>query len=285
MIITLTSTNGSLTLNDVATPGYLINNKIIGLGLPKRRISSGERTDRDGGYVGAHLYGMRNVSIPLLIYGTSPNEFETRKAAFTSVIENGEVTVNVTTNDARQFTFDAVIVDADFPYDPNPLKSEGNLELLAPDAILYDNSTSGLVSATLARQTGGGLTWPLTWPLTWSAGSGPTNVVNSGSTVVYPTITLSGVMTNPTITNTTTGLAFKLTPFTSTTGDVVVIQMAPTKRTVLLNGGSIAPLVPTDGSSSWFGLVEGTNRLVLTTSSGSDTVTGLVEWKPGVMGI
>lgn len=283
MIITLTSTSGSLTLNNVATPGYLINKEIIGLGLPKRRISSGNRTDRDGGYVGAHKYGMRNISIPLMIHGSSATEFESRNSAFISVIQGGEVTVNVTTNDSRQFTFDTVLVDADFPYDPNPLKTQGNLELLAPDPILYDNSTAGLLTATLSRQTGGGLTWPLTWPLVWATGSGPTSVVNSGSATVYPTITLTGIMSNPVITNLTTGKVFKLDPFVSTTGDVVVIQMNPSKRTVLLNGGNIAPSVSLD--SSWFGLITGTNTLLLTTSSGSDTVTGLVEWKPGIMGI
>ncbi len=138
------------------------------------------------------------------------------------------------------------------------------------------------MTTTVNLATGGGITWPISWtPVVWQPGAPPTVINNSGNVPLYPLITLTNQMSNPTIKNITTGAFFSLTGFTTSAGDVVVIDMY--NRTVLLNGGSVLPSVTT--ASSWWPLLPGNNSLTLTSTNSSDTVVAAVQWRSGYRGI
>ena len=169
----------------------------------------------------------------------------------------------------------------DMPIGRTPSMCHFKLSLVAPDPNIYDNSAGGALTASLSRQSAGGVTWPITWPITWTGAGAPTVIANSGNIVVYPTVTLTGVMTNPTITNSTVGQFFTLQGLTTVAGDVVVIDML--NRTVLLNGGSVLPYMTS--ASNWLPLLPGNNSMILSTTGSSDTVTGTLSWQAAYRGI
>jgi hypothetical protein len=72
-----------------------------------------------------------------------------------------------------------------------------------------------------------------------TAGStGTFTLANSGSTGTWPVFTLSGLLTNPTITNIATGQQLSYQG-TIAAGQTLVITTNPLSRTVLLNGGDV----------------------------------------------
>ncbi len=278
MIVTL----NSLVFNDPTTGnGLYLDEPITGLGLPPVRTSSGNYSGRDGGYVGAQFYGSRLISLPGRIFANTTAQYEASRMAVEAALAQATVTMLITTNAGAQYLVNAYFDSLDLPITRAAQNTTFQITLIAPDPTVYDNSTGGGNSVTLTRSTGGGITWPITWPITWSGGAGATTVTNTGNVTIYPQITLNNVMSSPIITNTTTGQFFSLPSFTTSTGDVLVIDML--NRSVLLNGGSVLGFAAT--TSTWWPLIPGSNTISLTTGSSGDTVTGTVSWRSGYRGI
>jgi hypothetical protein len=278
MIISL---NGYV-LNDPTSPNAAyLDEPIDGLGLPPVRTSSGNYSGRDGGYVGSQFYGMRFITLTGQFFSNSAATLETNRRALAAAVATGSITLSITTNAGNQYLIFCNIDSLDMPINRTPTVTPFKISLIATDPTIYDNSASGAMSVTVNPARGGGITWPITWPITWAAGSQPTTVNNSGNVTIFPTITLTDKMTNPTITNQTTGQFFSLTGLTTTAGDVLKIDMK--NRTVLLNGGSVLPFVTS--TSSWWPLLPGNNSVNLTTASGTDTTVATLTWRSGYRGI
>jgi hypothetical protein len=275
------SVNG-FVLNDPTNPNQVyLDEPVGGLSLPPIRTSSSNYSGRDGGYVGSQFYGMRLISLTGYIFATSAANLWTIRKAFETAVAAPSVTLNISTDDGGQYLINGYLDALDIPISRTTTKAPYNLTIIAADPVIYDNSAAGSPSVILGRQAGGGITWPITWPITWVGGTGLTTIINPGNVTLYPIITLTDQMTNPIITNTTTGQSFSLSGLVTTTGAVVVIDM--NNRTVLLNGGSILPYLTT--ASSWIALIPGSNSLILNTSNSGDTVAGTVSWKTGYRGI
>lgn len=277
----IVSVNG-LVLNDpLSNNGIYLDEPIDGLGLAPIRTSSGDYSGRDGGYVAAQFSGMRLISLTGKIFSSSPATLETTRKALAAAIAQSSITLTITTNGGNQYLITCNVATLDMPIQRSPFKAPFNLQLIAPDPVIYDNSTGGALSTSIGLSVGGGYATPVNWPVNWAPGTVATTITNSGATTVYPTITLTGVMTNPIIKNETTGQFFKLTGFTSAPGDVVVINMKD--RTVILNGGNIQPFVSSD--TTWWTLAVGATSVTLKTSNSADTVTGVISWRNGYKGI
>lgn len=277
--MSLSAKINTFELNDPAT-GITVDGDIVGLGLPDIRTSIGVYSGRNGGYVGAQFYGVRNISVQGRIMADTPAAYEAKRQALEAAVSIGsDLPLEIVTVGGNALLANCKLVKLDIPYVNNPITTRYNLELVAPDPVLYDNSASGLNSVSISPVRGGGITWPPQWPLTWAGSSGPITVTNAGSVTMYPVITLAGSMTNPIITNVTTNQFVDLTGLTAGTTSTVVIDMSA--PSVLLDGGSALSYV--SSASDWIGLIPGSNTLKLTTSSGSDTVTGTVQWRSGVM--
>ncbi|MGO4470331.1 hypothetical protein AB4Y95_00130 [Arthrobacter sp. M-10] len=277
----IVSLNG-FVLNDPNNPnGLFLDEPIDGLGLAPIRTSSGNYSGRDGGYVGSQFYGMRLITLTGFFFSSSPAALESSRRALAAAIATPAVTMNITTNGGSQYLLNCNIDSLDMPILRSINKAPFKITLIATDPIIYDNSASGSMSVTVNPARGGGITWPITWPITWAAGSAPTTVNNTGNATIFPTITLTDKMTNPSITNQTTGQFFTLTGLTTTAGDVLKIDMK--NRTVLLNGGSVLPFMTS--TSSWWPLIPGNNSINLTTNDGTDTTVATVSWRSGYRGI
>ncbi|WP_427007201.1 phage distal tail protein [Pseudarthrobacter sp. H2] len=277
MIISL---NGFVLNDPNSVNAAYLDEPIEGLGLPPIRTSSGNYSGRDGGYVGSQFYGMRLITLTGQFFGT-PATLETTRRNLAAAVATSSVAMNITTNAGNQYLVNCNIDSLDMPILRSINQAPFKISLIATDPTIYDNSASGLMSVTVNPARGGGITWPITWPITWAAGSQPTTVNNTGNVTIYPTITLINKMTNPSITNQTTGQFFTLTGLTTTAGDTLVIDMK--NRTVLLNGGSVLPFVTS--SSSWWPLLPGNNSINLTTADGTDTTVATVSWRSGYRGI
>jgi phage-related protein len=113
-----------------------------------------------------------------------------------------------------------------------------------------------------------GRTYNRTYNLVYGSGSyaTTTNVVNSGWATTYPTITLNGPITNPTLGNVTTGQYLNLSGTFANT-DTLVLDLY--NKLITLNGVSARNLLST---GSWFDAPPGTSQYYLT---GSFTTVGL----------
>lgn len=277
MILTL---NG-YKLNDITDPTTVAwldkSPGIQGLEIPTARTSTGNYAGRLGGWIGAQYFSARDITIPGHIFSGNVATHEAARAALQQAVTNQTVTVNITTNAGNQYTIYANFLDFQMPW-ADIFKSNFKLELFAGDPLIYATGSNETIS--LAPALSGGVIWPITWPLTYSAGSAPSTLVNTGSVPVNPTITLTGTMTNPILTNLTTGAFMGLNIVTGPS-DTVVISMS--QHTILLDGSSIFGDQQA-GSSFWY-LATGSNAIQLSTASTSDTVTGSASWQSGVMGI
>lgn len=276
MTITL---NGYL-INDAST-GVWLDVQIDGLSLPLIRTSSGNYSGRDGGYVGSQFYGARDIALQGTVNATNISALETTRKAFQTALTGQTVTMGIVTNAGASYVIYANLVDFQMPIPRGLFVAPFKIELLAADPTIYDNAGGGALTANVSRIVSGGYTYPVTYPVTYAGATGPTTVTNAGTSAVYPTVTMTGTMTNPVLTNNTTGAFLSLTPLTTGPGDTVTIDMR--QRQVLLNGGSIYGLV--SGLSTFWSLQPGGNSISLTTSSGADTVTAVVSWRSGYMGI
>lgn len=269
-------------LNDPDNRVYL-NDQIEGLDYPDIRTSKGMLSGQNGGFIGAQFLEPRAISIIGTIFSSDVTEAKQKRRNIQAALplHPEVIEVVIEDDDGATYLVYANLISFKMPIERNPIKSRFKIELEAPDPIIYDNASGSELTVTLQRVVQGGFTWPITWPLVWASASGAVTVNNNGTTFVQPTITLTDTMTNPVLTNETTGQVFEFDDLTTTAGDVVLIDMRA--RTVTLNGGSILQkVVP---SSTWWGLEVGSNDIKLETSSGSDDVTGELSWRNGLLGI
>jgi hypothetical protein len=269
--------------NDADYKGY-ITGKVEGLGPPSNRVSRGSYAGRSGGYSGQRYWDPRLITVTGLLIADTVTEMQNRRADWSDAfswldelqlviqLENGnEYLINCSVDGTP--TLDYIPLD--------PLRAPFSVSFLADDPVIYDNTAGHATSVTLSRVAGGGITWPLSWPLSWPAGAAGSTVNNTGTVPIYPVITLTGSMTNPVLSNQTTGEFISLPGFTAPSDAVVLVDLY--NHTITLNGGNVAGLL--GAGSSWWGLQKGQNTIKLTTSDVADTVTGTMVWRNGVMGI
>lgn len=140
------------------------------------------------------------------------------------------------------------------------------IEMAAPDPLLYSASAT-TVNIPLAVPTGG-LTFPATFPLVFGTTGtfGSVNVTNSGNANSAPTFRVYGPVTNPSLTNYTSGTTFTV-GITLASGEFLDIDMSA--RTVLLGGTGNRYSYVT--APNWWELVPGVNEVRFTASTGSSS--------------
>lgn len=267
-------------LNDDTTQFYL-DEDIVGLSLPEIRTSMGNYSGRDGGYVGAQFYGMRQISLQGQVFGEDIPTIEQKRRDIQEALRAHSVTMRIVTDGGQSYVIYCNLLRFDMPIKRTLNIAPFKIELLATDPLIYDDTNGVALTAALAKVVGGGYNTPVTYPVIWAPSAQPTTVINSGNAKVYPIVTMTDSATDPVIYNQTTGQLFGLTGFTMADGDVLVIDMR--ERTVTLNGGSVFNKI--SSGSEWWGLEIGGNALLLDSGSGSDHLDATISWRPAYMGI
>lgn len=266
-----------LTLGS-GTP-YALKPPLEGLETSPIRTSSYDYSGRDGGEVPEQFYSMRQISIPGAIVSNCDTHEDDRKALRLAFPIRQSVPLYVTTFSGKVYRVDAKVVDFKMPIVSDSL-SDFKIELLCGDPLIYDESEGGLWDVTVTRKFSGGYVTPYILPVIWQPSSLPVNVTNSGESDIYPTILITGVGTNPVISNLTTGELMQVN-VSLRQGDVLTLDMR--NRVATLNGGSVIGLKTSN--STWWRLAQGDNIIELDSLNGSDTVIAHVTWNSGQMGL
>lgn len=266
---------------------YLIGTPVVGLSKPPIRTADGDYAGRDGGYVSAQFYGKRRISITGWIKADTCEENEDMRANLASALAIRQLLPVF----IRTFTNNIYLAEA-YPIDlqmdiTSPKLSAFKIDLVCPNPYLFDGGDgvdpdSGWIEQTITKFVGGGYVTPYSLPVQWAPGTQPNIITNTGDSYIYPQLKLNGKFTNPRITNITENAFIELN-VTTTTGDEIIIDMAPERRTITLNGGSI--LASRTSESSWWGLRPGDNIIELTSDAGDDADTAVVRWRAQFTGI
>ncbi|PKV95927.1 tail protein [Amycolatopsis echigonensis] len=133
-------------------------------------------------------------------------------------------------------------------------------------ATVVSTSTDGLDWAT-----GGGLDWSTGGGLNWgtSGSTGLLSMTNSGTAPTWPVFRISGPMTNPTLTDPTTGNVIAYTGFVDV-GQTLVIDCSPFTRTVNLNGIDRSGAL---SSAAWIQIPAGGTTVLQFSGSGAGSLT------------
>lgn len=121
-----------------------------------------------------------------------------------------------------------------------------------------------------------GRTYDRVYDLTYGGGSSGGSVLNTGNTTTYPVITITGPITNPTISNNTTG-QFVTVNTTLLASDSLIIDLY--EKTITLNGSYARNLL--NNNSEWFGCAPGTTGISFAGSTYTiGTTTATMTYRP-----
>jgi hypothetical protein len=260
---------------------------IEGLESPAIRSSSYDRSGEHGGVMNNVLYGARLITLNGRIASNTLAAFEQKRRALESAtritrdssgLAEGK-TLYLTTMDDLQLQTMVYLQTSLKMAIETPLSAKFQLQLYAPDFAL-DSQT--LQSASLGRYGGGGFILPVIAPIVSTVGTGGTGSVTNGGTVEsYPILRFNGQLTNPRLTNTTTGETILL-EMTIASGEQVVVDM---KNRTIVQGGVTNRISKKSSDSDFWSLETGVNYLQLTTSDSGDAGTVTVEHRSAYLGL
>ncbi len=141
----------------------------------------------------------------------------------------------------------------------------------ANDPRWYSDAINTQGLALGAATTGFGFNLGFNFGFGGTSTSGTASVTNAGTFPTYPVITLTGPLTNVTLTNQTTGEVLTIA-LTIASGDTLTIDFL--NKTVLLNGTASRYFAK---SGTWWQLQPGANSISFTAQSGSGSAS--VAWR------
>ena len=266
-------------LNESGSSFYL-DDPIDGLtDIPDIRTSQYNKSGMDGGSVSSQYYGMREIAFQGHIFDRDPVALETKRKALIAAIAGKQFELRVVTYSGASYRMQVNLIAFKCPIPKSKYKVIFNMQLIAPDPILYDDLEDDLI-ATVARRVGGGYPTPYVLPIAWNPATQPTNIINSGNISIKPVVELSGKVSNPVLTNLTTGEYFTVEIETAGSDELIIDFK---NRQILLNGGSILALK--GSGSTWMSLASGDNLIQLQTDTPDDTAVALYRYRSGSIGV
>jgi hypothetical protein len=280
---------GSLALISGGLPvtGYTLMQPVDGLEGPPHRTNSFSRPGRHGAIVSSQYYDGRLITLTGTVSGIDYATYlSNRKAliAATNIdLDSNDypiaTRISFTMLDGNSYYMD-VFFDKPTMELTDPTRADFQLTGIAPNPMIFGASQQ--VSSAISPPSGGGYIVSMIAPYISGAATGGSTVINNaGSETAWPVITLTGPLTNPVLTNTTTGEVLQLSPYTIGSGNVVRIDMDA--HTITLNGASL--IATKTATSDWWGLIPGNNNVSVTSTSSSDTGTAVFTYYSPYTGV
>lgn len=252
----------SLTLNNLLIHditqadglGYALHTPITGIDFPTIRLASQDKPGEHGAIVSNQLYGGRQMTLTGIVWASSVSTYNSRRRSLQAairIVKNNFISLPLlckfVTDDGLSLQF--LCYASQFQLDEQEL-NHGNylMGLFAPDPNFYNQTSTTHTIAVSATVT----------------------FANNGDANTYPVFTFNGPLTNPIITNTTTGETFKLDETILSSHSVVVDMQNKT----IIRDGTINDMAAFDVANTWLSLVPGNNSISLTDSSGAGNVSG-----------
>ena len=248
-------------------------------GIPDIRNQDDNRGYADGMFTGRDFLGGRNISMIIQILSSSAASAQanlnTLQQALLPQTSGTTPLYFILSNADTEQVINARV--RGFRTSVNPDYTYGyilaQVEFFCPDPRYY---ASNIQTATLLYSPPTGRIYNRTYNLTYGGGSATitTNIANAGWTDTYPTITLNGPITNPTLGNSTQNAALNFN-VTLSSSDAFVIDLY--NKLVTLNG---QPARNTLISGTWFSASPGNNSYYLTgTGTLAGTTQAIVTWQ------
>jgi hypothetical protein len=233
------------------------------LDMPKVRTSDLTLLRRHGSFAGDDFLDARTITLEFSIFADGEYEMQERIGEFVEAFKIGDeqalmfqlpgvaggVPARVWCRTRRR----SVNMDLEYMYGV----AKATVQLVAADPRIYvEQQQSDNIGLLVVS---GGVTFPMTFNLTFgTVGSGGSMLLdNSGSFDAPVVFRIDGPVTDPVITNDTTGQVLSFTGFIGA-GSYYVVDTAA--RSVLLNG-TASRYNTIDASSDWFDLAPGLNSI------------------------
>lgn len=274
----------SIEISNIILGGYdsgFLFTKFSGFGFPEVRVDVQNRGNYHGAVLGMRKYGRRSMTIEGEIVGLSAADYENKRRALQQALgyDSGLKTVIFNTRGGLSVQADVIVSSAlDLPYQAGKIiRGDFRIEFVAPYPYLVGETEK---TETLDMFSGGGGAIPAGVPFDMSTGgSGAVEITNAGNGDAYPTIEIHGAITNPNVTNETTGKSLSIV-YDLADGDYIVVDMY--NRTVLLNGSNN---ILQYASGDWWTLEPGVNSVKLTASANGENASADVIFRDAYLGI
>lgn len=246
-------------------------------GLPTIRNQDDNRGYADGMFSGTDFLGGRTISITFQTFASSAASAQTNHNLIQAKLlpqKTGTTPLYFILPPSGEQFIDARVralrTSVDSNYTVGMITSQ--VEFFCPDPNYYDST---LQTAAMVVSDPPGRTYNRIYDLVYGSGTyaTTTNITNAGWATTYPTITLNGPITNPTLGNTTTGDYLSLSGTFANT-DIVILDLY--NKLITLNGVSARNLLST---GTWFDAPPGTSQYYLTGSLTTVLITAAnVAW-------
>ena len=254
------------------------------LDRPPLRGSNAERPGRHGSHPGRKVAETRTVEVELTVMSDDPDSALLRgienATAYTEEPEEEDLVIWAGTEQPHlvRARLERVAIPTDHDWSIGHHRSRLQWVATDPRRYLWFEETSPILGMPGGSITG--ITFPLTLPVTFGSGisSGSITVTNSGNAATWPTFTLTGPLTGPTIINANTGQQLRFAPsYVLEDGQTMVIDTDARSVTIDAGVSRRDALI----SADWFPLPAGVPTTITLASTGTyDAGAGLqVAWR------
>lgn len=251
---------------------------IEGLEMPSVRLITEDQSGEDGAYVNSQHYGGRSITITGGIKASTPAAFYTARKSLQNALAVSRSSLGapipkvlkLTTPDDLQYQIEVYVKNITIltkQYNYIPFK----IDLFAPYPFIQSQTLSTI---TLGVGASGGLVYPYDYPVDYGENNSISTTVNNGNAPAYLNITYSGLLTDPVLTNGTTGEYMSIDK-DMIASDTMLIDTQ--LKVITLNSAPALSLKSL--ASSWITLAPGSNILQLTTASGTDTGSATITYR------
>jgi len=257
-----------ITISNGITEGLNITEAEGLYGLPIRG-SELERVDADGGNIYVQRYSMRSIILQIEIITTNADDYFAKVqeivSAFAKTNETKKLVVRRWDTVSTSYSIEARVVES-----PMILEKGGQnniatarVKLRCPDPFWSDE-----VSQSYSTGIGSKGGFPVGGPISRPISRGANNTItidNIGDTSTFAFMEIDGDVTNPVITNVTTGQSFVLNTSISA-GETVTLSKGQEGFRVLKNSDNYMQYF----SGTFFKLQQGMNVIVFQATSSDD---------------
>lgn len=254
---------------------------IAGLGgLPAIRMTSGDNGGQDGSWiVNPQFYSGRAINFTGEVATRTAEQAANLRQQLSRVLQRQRIKLRVITFTGREFTVDANVSDGDMGIQTTPTLFGFNI-ILRTEKSTFSESSEGELLALVRKERPGGFMVPFSVPFLIEGGSSGVNVLNDGTTLLYPLVEINTKATNPELVNRTTGRSIKILA-TIDDGDSLIIDME--NQTVTINGANYYSLIAE--GTGFFGLAPGVNIMSLITDVPSESTVAMLRYMPQFISI
>lgn len=250
--------------------------------MPTLRTQDDTRGFNDGQFTGRDFLNGRSIVFTLQIMNDSANTMQTYLSQLKTNLmwqQSGTGTLQFQLPGRSVQRVSARVRRRSIKIDPDYVygRAEAVIEMFCPDPRIYaDTAKSAVLNPTTSRGRIYNRTYNLTYTVASGSGTSSSVVANSGNVTVYPTITLAGQITNPVITNSTTG-DFIALQIGMATLDTLVIDTD--LRSITYNGNPARNILT--NASTWISLAPGNSTLGIVASAADPTSTCTISFRDG----